>query len=225
VRCYTWGVNVALSKGRCVCRLEIVPQIVGGRYETLYAIADRLYAMARGSSSEGVAARTRRRKLSRYMYYSFSDLVPCLLGLSHNELEDIACIYCSESAHITVTPHSNTCSQSAVNNNNAIDANCALSALLVLQEYSTAYRARLALPPQSLLPSPPLACRAPDREGHALACLPAPILILHSTFTHSLTLAVLLALTCLDIDSLLLAPEQGTRLTKRSTINNAGFPP
>jgi hypothetical protein len=146
------------------------------------------------------------------MYYSFSDLVPCLLGLSHNELEDIACIYCSESAHITVTPHSNTCSQSAVNNNNAIDANCALSALLVLQEYSTAYRARLALPPQSLLPSPPLAC-----------C--APILILHSTFTHSLTLAVLLALTCLDIDSLLLAPEQGTRLTKRSTINNAGFPP
>jgi hypothetical protein len=202
-----------------------VPQIVGGRYESLYAIADRLYAMARGSSSEGVAARTRRRKLSRY--YSFSDLVPCLLGLSHNELEDIACIYCSESAHITVTPHSNTCSQSAVNNNNAIDANCALSALLVLQEYSTAYRARLALPPQSLLPSPPLACRAPDRE-RACSCLLAccaPILILHSTFTHSLTLAVLLALTCLDIDSLLLAPEQGTRLTKRSTINNAGFPP
>jgi len=133
--------------------------------------------MARGSSSEGVAARTQRRKLNRY--YSFSDLVPCLLGLSHNELEDIACIDCSESAHGTVTPHSNTCSQYPVNNNNAIDANCALSALLVLQEYfavttySTAYRARLALPPQSLLPSPPLACRAPDREGHALACLPA----------------------------------------------------
>jgi hypothetical protein len=75
-----------------------VPEIVGGRDETLYAIADRLYAMARGSSSEGMAARTRRRKLSRY--YSFSDLVPCLLGLSHNELEDMACIDCSQTARV-----------------------------------------------------------------------------------------------------------------------------
>jgi hypothetical protein len=55
-----------------------------------------------------------------------------------------------------------------------------------LQLYSRAYRARLALPPQSLLPSPPLACRAPDREGHTRSCT-APFSILHSTITHSLS--------------------------------------
>jgi hypothetical protein len=75
-----------------------------------------------------------------------------------------------------LVPLSNVCVLLREVNNkppNAINANCALSALLVLQEYfhplqlySRGYRARLAIPPQSLLPSPPLACRAPDREGH-----------------------------------------------------------
>jgi hypothetical protein len=68
------------------------------------------------------------------------------------------------------------------------------SATGILTTRTQAYRARLAFPPQSLLPSPPLhprlACGAPDREGHTQSALLCSALFQPRSYTlqHSLSI-------------------------------------